>query len=271
MSYFVPGLAYPQQQWDTSSIGGICRTKCHQQGNPSACCQAKSGLPNCKDADCAGAFFTGTTPFLSPPPAYNPGYYNPGYYTPGYQVPSYQGYQFPQLTPSPGYQYYSGGYSNGYMQQPTGQFGGAHSYYGSQMYPGAIAQMPAGNDCKAWPTCNAHPDPHGCCRAKPGTCYDPDCIAGQYSGKLQNLNSGYLNIPYAPPTGPVGPRDCMGAPSCLTHPMPGACCASKLNGCDPACAPGGVLNVTYDGSTFNNENASTDLLYGVDRNYAGDQ
>lgn len=263
MAYYLPGM--PFQQWDTSSIGGICRTKCHQQGNPSACCQAKSGVPNCKDADCAGPFFTGTTPFLN---TTVPGSVYPGY---GPRPPIYRtmGNQY-----TPGYQYYTGGYANGYAQPPNqfgGVYSGAHSYYGARMYPGDIAQMPVGDDCRAWPTCNSHPDPRGCCRMKPGTCYDPDCIAGQYSGKMQNLNSGYLNIPYAPPTGPVGPVDCMGAPSCLTHPMPGACCASKLNGCDPVCAPGGMINVTYDGSTFNDENSSSDMLYGVDRNYVGDQ
>lgn len=257
MSYYVPGLLPYHQQWDTSSIGGICRTKCHQQGNPSACCQAKSGLPNCRDADCAGAFYTGTTPFLTQPPLYQP---------PAYQFQHAPGHQYQH---TPGYAYYNSYHT---PQHYRGAFPGDNAYYGSHMLPGTIAQQPVGDACRAWPACNAHHDPHGCCRAKPGTCYDPDCIGGQYSGKLQNLpGGGYLNIPYAPPTGTVGPVDCMGVPSCLTHPMPGACCASKLNGCDAACAPGGLVNVTYDGSTFNEGGGSSDKLFGVDRNYAGDQ
>ncbi len=151
----------PQVYDDPSAVGGVCRQKCHAAPNPAECCRIKSGVPGCRDSDCAGAAYVGgTTP--APPALF----------------PQYSYAQLPQYASNP---YYGlGGGLGGGVTATTYPYGTAFN----QATWGT-------SSCSAWPPCNTQANPGECCRAKPVTCYDADCIGGSYVGKpVYNVYAG---------------------------------------------------------------------------------
>lgn len=150
-----------------------------------------------------------------------------------------------------------------------------------------------GGDCRGWTPCHLYPNKEQCCAAKPFGC-DPSCWDTQ--GQL--LPIGQLPGPLPVGPMPVGPQpmypglvpqltypktgDCRDWPSCAGMPNPALCCLAKPPGCDPLCtnnayaagssAPlnnnnnntaGATVQVTYDGSTFADDDEAIDELYGV--------
>lgn len=162
----------PQVYDDPSAVGGVCRQKCHAAPNPVECCRIKAGVPGCHDSDCAGAAYTGTTP--APPGVFA-------------QYP-----QYPQLTQYPQLAQYA---SNPYYGL-SGLGGVTATTY---PYGTAFNQATWGtSSCNAWPPCNTQANPGECCRSKPVTCYDADCIGGSYVGKpVYNVYAGVPSLPAA--------------------------------------------------------------------------
>lgn len=238
-------MAYPfvsNQYWDTSSVGGICRQKCDSQINPSECCRLKAGLPSCKDSDCEGALYIGgNNTAWDPYRKILTWQYPTQYQVPTqFQVPTYTypAYQYPTYT---------------YNQYPAYQYPTYQAYTYNQ-YP---ATQPPSTlpECAMYPSCNSSPDPFACCRSKPGLCYDPDCIGGEYR---VNKWQGFVR-----PSG----SECLTWPPCSASSNPRACCVSKPPGCDPWCSMvgssvGTVSNpvsnpVTFDVNYANNGDCRT--------------
>lgn len=289
MLYNAPQQYYMPQYNDPSAAGGACRTRCHSQSNPGECCRVKNMLPNCKDADCAGPMFTGTT---QAPPVYT----YPGYTYPQYSYPQYTGQlgqyvapgafvpqTLPITTTPPALTYGTQDFMlssmpNQYIVPP--QFTTYTNTYGTFLPPSLYAN-PYGasllaSDCNSWPPCYMHANPGECCRLKPRTCYDQDCIGGSYTGRLPITidKMGIKPLPgmVTPGMLPAPGADCRTWTPCHLAADPDQCCAAKPPGCDINCAGSrymgprkrGVYQIAYDGSSFSNDyDADVDEMYGV--------
>lgn len=238
--------------YDPSAVGGICRSKCDSQLNPSECCRVKAMLPNCKDADCEGALYIGGNDTAWDPYRKILTYQFP---TPGnqYSPPSTLGAcgLYPPCTTTtdpfmccrtkPGMCYDPDCIGNVYRPGP----GSATGF-----------TRPPGAECLNWPPCSSSMNPQQCCVSKPAGC-DPWC-------NMFNRAPLYVT-PYTPTTN-MG--DCRTWPSCASHPNPGLCCQMKPPGCDPVCAR--RPRPRSYGSTFGNAAGASDRLYGVDVGYISD-
>lgn len=154
--------------------------------------------------------------------------------------------------------------------------------------PGSTYQHLLGGDCLSWAPCATHPLREQCCMAKPPGC-DPWCDAARVGNTIGQTGPQSWTQPAGQATMWTYPGqvpqltyptsgDCRDWVPCASMPNPQLCCLSKPPGCDTSCvnrvfvppAPAalqpGQVQVTYDGSTFTNEedDRAVDELYGVD-------
>jgi hypothetical protein len=125
---------------DPSNVGGMCRTPCHTQAYPGACCAVKNGV--CADADCKNGAYTGRrTQRRIPVTAALP------------------------VSTKP-------------------------------------IRVPRPAECKSWNPCAQTFAPAQCCRMKPSTCYDPNCIGGQFTMPATPMYETALDMDWQATTQP---------------------------------------------------------------------